>query len=141
MGDEQRFWRVYKQEWAVAYVSDTDGKDGMEECQQWFGEYYKGKVRPEEWRVEPWSLTFPPEWPWMLTLFLPIMRGEHVGRPAALEQAHKIEGLVVLEGSKADKKLLNYGRRMLREGSGDGQGLHAEGSSRGAEGEEGRAGA
>jgi hypothetical protein len=118
MTDEQRFWRVYKQEWAVAYVSDTDGQVGMEQCQERYGKVYKGKVRPEEWRVEPWSLLFPLRWPWMLVLFLPIMRGEHVSRPAALEHAHKIDGVVVLEGSKADKKLLNYGKRMLRDDSG-----------------------
>jgi hypothetical protein len=146
MGDEQRFWRVYVREWVVAYISDTDGRDGMKECIQRFSEVYEGKVRPEEWRVEPWSLKFPPGWPWMLMLLLPVMKAEYVSRPLALDCARKIDGrmwlvTVVLEGSKADKKLLNYGKRMLREGSGDGQELDAEGSARGAEGDEGRAGA
>jgi hypothetical protein len=79
----------------------------------------------------------PPDWPWMLVLFLPIMRGEYVNRPLALKFAHGIGGVVVLEGSKTDRKLLNYGKRMLREGSGDGQELDAEGAARGAEGDAG----
>lgn len=133
MGDEQRFWRVYRFEWAVVYISDSNGENGIRECQQRFDTTYEGKVR--QWRLGPWSLSSPDAWPWGLELMLPVLKGEHVNRPLALEHAHKIDdAAVVLEGSKADKKLVNYGKRMLREGSGDGQGLDAAG-------EEGRAGA
>ncbi len=119
MDDDQRFWRVYKQEWCVVYISDTEGHDGMVECQQRYGTSYRGRVRPDEWRLGPWSLMAPELWPWGLELFLPVMKGEYVSRPSALDRAHKIEGVVVLEGSKADRRLLNYGRRMLREDSVD----------------------
>jgi hypothetical protein len=125
MGDEQRFWRVYRFEWAVVFISDSAGENGIRECQQRFDAEYDGKVRV--WRLGPWSLTEPDSWPWALELMLPVMKGEYTSRPPALEHAHKIDGAAVLEGSKEDKKLLNYGKRMLREvksnaGGGDGAG-------------------
>jgi hypothetical protein len=130
MGDEQRFWRAYKLEWCVVYVSDTDGQDGEQECQRRFNDVYLGKVRPVDCRLVPWSLALPEQWPWMLELLLPSMKGEYTGRASALEHARKIEGVVALEGSKADRKLLDYGKRMLREGSY--YGLDDEGVARGA---------
>jgi hypothetical protein len=135
--DAERFWRVYKPEWCVAYVSDNDGVDGRQECFQKFDTAYRGRVRQEDCRLVPWSLELTEWCPWMLELLLPTMKGEYTSRPPALEHARKIDGVVVLEGSKADKKLLNYGKRMLREVSVDGQPVDDEGAARGAAGEAG----
>lgn len=139
MGDDQRFWRVYRQEWAVVYISDTDGQAGMEECQKFFGELYAGKVRETEWRVGPWSMSEPELWPWGLELLLPVLKGEFTDRPRALVYARVIDGVVALEGSVSDKHLLNYGKRMLygngKRGSVGRQGMGSEGAPRGAEGQ------
>jgi hypothetical protein len=115
MGDEQRFWRVYRLEWSVVFISDSDGENGIRECLRQYESVYAGKVKPSDYRLGPWSLTEPDAWPWALELLLPVMKGEYVNRPLALGHAHKIDGVVVLEGSTANKTLLNYGKRMLRE--------------------------
>jgi hypothetical protein len=136
MGDSDRFWRVYRDEWSVVYCSDTDGADGRAECGQRFRKDYEGRVLPEDCRLVPWSLTVQEWWPWMLELRLPVMKGEYSSRPLALEHAHKIDGRVVLEGSREDKKILGYGKKMLREDSGVSPGLDEEGAPRGAPGQE-----
>jgi hypothetical protein len=141
MSDIDRFWRVYRPEWSVHHVSDTDGEDGRQECVQRFINQYKGRILPEDSRMVPWSLTAPEWWPWMLELRLPVMKGEYKGRPLALEHAHRIDGVVVFEGGRGEERLLSYGRRMLRKGFVDSQGLEDAGAARGTESEAGRAGA
>ncbi len=121
MADDDRFWRVYKPEWSVVYTSDGDGEDGRKECRRRYDAVYAGRVRLEDCRVVPLSLTGPEWWPWMMELHLPVMKGEYSNRPLALGHAHKIDGVVVLEGSRADRKLLNYSWQMLRKDSADGE--------------------
>jgi hypothetical protein len=133
MADSDRFWRIYKTEWCVAYVSDTDGSEGKRECVKWYQEQYTGRVREDDWGLEAWSGNLPDSWPWMLMLRLPVMKGEYTGRPAALAYASEIKGLVVLEGSKADLKLLSYGKKMMREGSVDSQSVGETAPACGAE--------
>jgi hypothetical protein len=137
MEEEQRFWRVYKSEWVVTYTSDAEGEDGERECEQKFVEVYEGRVRSDDSRTVPWSLSHPEWWPWLLELRLPTMKGEYSSRPLALEYARKIDGEVVLEGSRADKRILGYGKLMLRREHVDSPELDAEGASRGASGQAG----
>lgn len=133
----ERFWRVYRSEWCVVYISDTDGEEGQRECARKFDEAYAGRVRPEEGRVVPWSPDRPEWWPWMLEIHLPAMKGEYSSRPLALEHARKICGEVVLEGSRSDKRLLGYGKWMLRKEHGASPELDDAGAAGGAPGQEG----
>lgn len=141
MGESSRFWRVYKSEWCVMHVADSDGEEGRLECLQALEQRYAGRIMKPDARLVPWSEADPGQWPWMLELHLPVMKGEHVTRPPALEQARKIDGVAVLEGSRADLKILGYGKKMLREGSLDGQGVDAASLACGAAGEASGAGA
>lgn len=107
------FWRVYVREWTVAYISDTEGDAGRAECEAKFADAYGGRVRDDEWRVEPFSLTDPGGWPWMLMLRLPVMKGEYPTRPLAQDHATRVDGEVVQEHSTRDQGLIRYGQLML----------------------------
>lgn len=115
---EDRFWRVYRLEWVVAYSSDSDGEEGRRECVKRFGDFFAGRVLDREWKVEAWNLQAPDSWPWMLQLLLPVLKGEHVNRPAALLHAREIGGQVALEGSREDMKIRACGEHMLPAGKG-----------------------
>jgi hypothetical protein len=137
MSDSDRFWRVYRVEWCVAYASDADGAAGELECRRKFEQEFAGKISPEDWRLVSWNERFRDVWPMMLELRLPVMKGEYRHRPDALRHASSIDSRVLLEGSQDEKKLLDYGRKKLRKGSVDSQGVDAADPARRAAGQEG----
>jgi hypothetical protein len=118
MDSTDGFWRVYRDEWAVEYVSDSDGEDGRRECMQKFIDDYQGLVRAGQWRVVPWSEAKSGEWPWMLELRLMVMKGEWRDRRDASGHASKVDGTVVQEDSPEERELLHRGIEMTRECSG-----------------------
>jgi hypothetical protein len=118
MDSTSGFWRVYRDEWTVQHVSDADGEDGRRECMQRFIDDYQGQVRAGEWRVMAWSESESGEWPWMLEVHLPVMKGEWRDQRDALEHAHQVDGTVVLEDSPEERELLRRGTEMTRKPSG-----------------------
>ena len=92
------FWRVYRTEWAVAYVSDVDGKAGRVECEGRGG-------KDHEWRAVPWSKSNPEGWPWVLEVRRPVLKGEYRDVGDAAKHAAEIGGQAVLEGSPEDKAI------------------------------------
>jgi len=137
MSDSDRFWRVYRSEWAGVYTSDADGVTGKSECTEKLDEAYAGRLHREEARVVPWSSSQPELWPWLLELYLPVMKGEYSSHPLALEHARKVGGSVVLEGSQDDRKFLGYGKLMLRREHVDSSDMGGESVARGASGQAG----
>lgn len=98
------FWRVYRTEWSVAYVSDANGEDGKQECIDVLGSGFDASV----WRIVPWSESNPEGWPWMLEAHLPVMKGEFTGEQDALDWSTEIGGAVAREGSREDKQMQRY---------------------------------
>lgn len=108
MGNEGKFWRVYRDEWTVAYVSDADGNAGQRECM----ERSAGK-KDGSFRLMAWSETDPNGWPWMLEVRFPVMKGEFMHRGDAATFAAEVGGIVVREGSTEDKEMLRRCQSML----------------------------
>jgi hypothetical protein len=94
------FWRVYREEWTVAHVSDADGDSGHLECDA----KMSGADDQLSWRIVPWSETEPGRWPWMLEVHLPVMKGEFTTPEGAESYAAAIGGTVAAEGSAEDKE-------------------------------------
>jgi hypothetical protein len=114
MGNEG-FWRVYREEWTVAYVSDADGEEGALECREKFRSSYEGRVRPDGWRVVAWNEKNPGGWPWMLEIRLPVMKGEHVREQDADCHARETGAVVAREGSPEEREILRH-QDELKEG-------------------------
>jgi hypothetical protein len=112
------FWRVYRAEWTVAYISDADGEEGTRECMQKFMAAYEGRVQPGEWRVVAWSESDPAGWPVMLEVRLPVMKGEYRDEQDARGHASEVDGTVVRENSGEEIAMLRHAALMTQEDSG-----------------------
>lgn len=113
---EGKLWRVYCDEWSVAYVSEVDG--GSQECTDRFRSHYEGSVGQDEWRVAPWSEEDPGGWPWMLELRVPVMKGEYLSEDVAEGVASRLAGKVAREGSDLDAQLQRRGNVLIRKAQG-----------------------
>jgi hypothetical protein len=103
--DDSRFWRVYRTEWSVVYVSDSDGEAGKQECLKRFEESFRDSGHFMDWRVVAWSESDPDGWAYMLELQQPVLKGEYRDRPTALIHAREIGGKAIMEGSREDTKI------------------------------------
>jgi hypothetical protein len=123
-------WKVYVQDWTIAYSSDARGEDGKAECQRVLEERWNGRVELEDVFIRTVGSHHPPYCIW---LRLPQLQGEWKSRERAEAQAREItgtlrqyppleggEGLrlpglpeIVVSGSAEERVLLDYGKRML----------------------------
>ena len=115
--NDEGFWRVYRSEWVVEYVSDADGEEGTRECMRKFLDGYRCRVQDGDWRIVAWSETDPGGWPCMLEVHLPVMKGEYRNQKDADVHVRKTGGTVVREGSPEETGLLHRGAEMTRKES------------------------
>jgi hypothetical protein len=121
-------WKVYVQDWALAYASDAAGEAGRAECVQVFAERWDGRVAPGDARIE--AVPCPAVW-----LRLHRLAGEWKSEELAQQQAEdimrserqfppftlsageflRLPGFpqIVRHGSPEEQELLGYGTKML----------------------------
>jgi len=114
--EPQEVWRVYQPEWLTAYTTGALGDLGEAEAHSFFRVMYLGKVRQDEYRVEPVSQDG--KWEYRLVLGLPNRKGEFRDRAEADHLAGELgaEAVVVARFSQEEKRLLSYGSRLLHDG-------------------------
>ena len=106
-------WRVYLAEWLIVWTSDAFGPEGAGECRAHFGRRYKGRVREEDWRVEPAVPGRVVSGQQCLQLRLPNLQGEFKLRADVPVTGYVEGGHLVQRGSAEEKELLAYGKKML----------------------------
>lgn len=116
--EPQQVWRVYLPEWLTAYTTGARGSAGESEAHSFFRVMYQGKIRQDEFRVEPVSEESPDQWEYRLALKLPNRRGEFRDRVDADRLAAELgpAAVVVARFSPEEKQLLSYGTRLLHDG-------------------------
>jgi len=112
----KEIWRVYHHEWITVFRSQHHGLLARKEIDNFYGVKYKGRVKPEDVRVIPTSPKNQDEWPWLLQLFLPNMRGEFRDEVDARAYAKSMDftaPVVVIKNSLLDHQIRQYGVKML----------------------------
>jgi hypothetical protein len=122
-------WKVYVQDWVVAYTSDAIGVPGVQECERVFAERWEGRVEKGDSYIQA-----RPADPSLIHLRLHQSQGEWVTEELAMEHARRITatvrewvpgpwladlrlpGLPVIAGAGGpeEQAMLDYGKRKLR---------------------------
>ena len=114
---------VYLPEWLIFYTSRGRGSVGWAECLEWFKEHYEGKIRNTDWRIANSDGQTGPAMRetyrgrWRVQLRVPNLRGICRDEPDADEIADQLgqDAVAVLRFSAEERKLLRYGKSLIRE--------------------------
>jgi hypothetical protein len=124
-------WKVYVQDWIIAYTSDGEDEEGLRECETVLAQRWAGRVEPHDFYIQfagrryvIWLRTYQLQGEWRdeaaavlhQQAFLANSRDSHNG-PLDDGLELRLPGLpvVVRSGSPEERRLTEYGQKMLPE--------------------------
>lgn len=96
-------WKVYREEWTVAYTSPGRGEAGKQQAESYLNDHFAG-LDPVKVMVQSSSSTSP-DWPWYVMACVPVLKAQFSNHERALQYAEEINGVVVEADSEAEDAL------------------------------------
>ncbi len=96
-------WKVYREEWTVAYTSPGRGEVGKQQAESYLNDHYPA-LDPSKVRLQS-SSTATPDWPWYVMVCVPVLKAHFSNRERAQQYADEVGGTLVEADSEAEDAL------------------------------------